>query len=229
MNDAARKLGRAYLLGFAFAKGLTCRLAQDGDDDESEDVKFRTLDNGAVIAIKDDEIVGGAGSSVGTDKLPTFEFFASAEERKGQSFTKTVRQYAEQHLKPVVEALRYPKGMPPDCERIAMGTKQIRELASHMNGDKAKVLPYIADVYRRGTFRGERDEKHPNDFASVIYTTANVSIDGETYRVELVSKKRSIPLKSEGTPYLQYGISKADTVEDGKPRSCYEFLEVRLS
>lgn len=148
--------------------------------------------------------------------------------KKGEGFTKRVRQYVETYVRDKVEALRHPKGMPDDCERIVMGPKQIRELAAHMNSDKAKALPYIAEVYRKGTFRGDQDAKHPRDFASVIYTTAEVPINGKTYRVELVSKQRTKAIEAEGSPYIQYGISKADIVGDANP-GFYELLEIRVT
>ena len=98
--DEARKLGRVFRLGLAFGKGksMSRSLAQDSEKGNDEDVKFRTLKNGNVVAIKDGKIVGGAGAKVGPDNLPTLEFFASAEERKGQSYSKTVTQYARTHL-----------------------------------------------------------------------------------------------------------------------------------
>ena len=40
-----------------------------------DDIKFRKTDNNQTIAIKNGEIVGGAGTSVGPDKLPSFEVF----------------------------------------------------------------------------------------------------------------------------------------------------------
>lgn len=220
---AAFRIGLAFVRGYFYAGR---NLVMDAKDTDSG-IKFRTTGSGQVIAIRDREIIGGAGASVGADKLPTFEFFASADERKGQGFTKTVRQYVEQHLRSVVEALRYPKGMPSDCERIVMGATQIRELASHMNSDKAKVLPYVAEVYRKGTFRGTPDEKHPKDFSSVIYTTADVRIGQKTYRVELISKRRAKQGGVEETPYIQYGISRADVIGDAIPKICYELIGVR--
>lgn len=216
----AFRCGVAFAAGARFSVGL--RFVS-----EDEDLKYRTADNGNVIAIKDGEVVGGAGASVGPDKIPSFEFFSASEEQKGEGFTKRVRQYVETYVRDKVEALRHPKGMPDDCERIVMGPKQIRELAAHMNSDKAKALPYIAEVYRKGTFRNVPDEKHPRDFSGVIYTTAEVPINGETYRVELVSKKRIKTLDAEGSHYIQYGLSRADVVEDASP--FYELLEVRVS
>lgn len=206
--ERAQKLGRAFRLGFAFGKGqsFTSRLAHDDNDGNKDKVEFRTLENGQVIAIRDGKVVGGAGPCVGPDKLPTFEFFASADRREGQSFTKTVNHYVTRFLRPVVEGLRYPKGMPSDCERIVMSGKHVRELSSHMNADKTKVLPYVADVYRRGTFREAADAEHA-DIEKVVYTTATVKIGDEVFVVELTSKKKK---PSIGGGYIQYGIGKAD-------------------
>lgn len=196
-SDLERK---AFQLGYSFRLGLMYgrQLALD------EELKFRTLENGTTIAIKDDEVVGGAGSAVGPDKLPTFEWFMRG--RTGEGRASMVRSYAAIHLKSIIESLRYPKGMPPDCERIHMGPKQIRELAGHMNHDKEKVLPYIADAYRKGKYRQARDTKH-DDIESVIYTTADIDVGSETYEVELISKKRKL---ATGGGYIQYGIGKAD-------------------
>lgn len=197
-------LGMAFKAGCAFAMGRRYaeRLAQDSD----ENVKFRTTDNGNIIAIKDGEVVGGSGASVGPDKLPTFAFFASAEERKEQSFTKTVTQYARENLKPVIEALRFPKGMPADCERILMGKRSVEELAAHMNDNKARILPFIPYVYRNGTFTEGADTKHA-DVEKVIYTTADVKVGEETFRVTVQTKKKKPAL---GGSYVQYGVAKAD-------------------
>jgi hypothetical protein len=119
----AFRCGVAFVAGARFSVGL--RFVS-----EDEDLKYRTADNGNVIAIKDGEVVGGAGASVGPDKIPSFEFFSASEEQKGEGFTKRVRQYVETYVRDKVEAQRHPKGMSDDCERIVMGPKQIRELTS---------------------------------------------------------------------------------------------------
>ena len=71
-------MGRAFRAGFRYARGI----ALDADE---EDVTFRTAKNGSVIAIKDGDVVGGAGTSVGADKLPTFSSFCSTEAAAGKS------------------------------------------------------------------------------------------------------------------------------------------------
>ena len=81
----AFRCGVAFAAGARFSVGL--RFVS-----EDEDLKYRTADNGNVIAIKDGEVVGGAGASVGPDKIPSFEFFSASEEQKGEGFTKRVRQ-----------------------------------------------------------------------------------------------------------------------------------------
>ena len=216
---------RAYVLGLAFATGRKAgKLKRRGIAvDADEKVQFRTVDHGKVIAIKNGEVVGGAGTAVGRDQLPTFSSYMST--RSGLGFTAGVRNYAEQHLKPVVEALRFPKGMPSDCERIVMGKKQIRELAAHMNADKAEVLPYVAEVYRRGSCRTASDYKHAESFDEVVYTVATIDIGAKRFKVELVSKKR----KGDGANcYIQYGISKADKAEDAKGHSVYQLERIVL-
>lgn len=62
----AFRCGVAFVAGARFSVGL--RFVS-----EDEDLKYRTADNGNVIAIKDGEVVGGAGASVGPDKIPSFE------------------------------------------------------------------------------------------------------------------------------------------------------------
>lgn len=103
-----------------------------------------------------------------------------------------------------------------------MGNAQVRELASHMNADKTECLPYLAQVYRTGTFRVVKDEKHSDAFESVVYTTATVKVNDREYKVEVVSKKR----RTEKPSYIQYGISKADKAEDARTRSVYEITGV---
>ena len=215
----AYAMGRAFRTGFRYARGI----ALDADE---EDVTFRTAKNGSVIAIKEGDVVGGAGTSVGPDKLPTFSSFCSTEAAAGKKFTAQVRMYAQQYLKPVIESLRYPGGMPVDCERIVMGSAQIRELASHMNSNKADVLPYLAEIYRKGTFRYEADQKKPKEFSMVVYTTSVIEVNGRKVKVELITKKRA---KNQlGGEYIQYGISKADVVEDSVGEEVYEFVLAKI-
>ena len=73
----AFRCGVAFAAGARFSVGL--RFVS-----EDEDLKYRTADNGNVIAIKDGEVVGGAGASVGPDKIPSFEFFSASEEQKAK-------------------------------------------------------------------------------------------------------------------------------------------------
>ena len=82
----AYAMGRAFRTGFRYARGI----ALDADE---EDVTFRTAKNGSVIAIKEGDVVGGAGTSVGPDKLPTFSSFAFDDKFKGKSFSYKVRCY----------------------------------------------------------------------------------------------------------------------------------------
>lgn len=218
----AYAMGRAFRTGFRYARGI----ALDADE---EDVTFRTAKNGSIIAIKEGDVVGVAGTSVGPDKLPTFSSFASDDKFKGKSFSYKVRCYAKEHLKPVIESLRYPVGMPPDCERITMGNKQIGELASHMNADKAAILPFLAQVYREGKYRTGKDWKHPDAFDDVVYTTGIVKIGGRRYEVEVVSKRRIGQTKGR-SEYVQYGISKADLISQDSLRdsAIYELLNVQV-
>lgn len=226
MND----LKTAFAIGRAFGEGFLygCRLALASDAEE-DDVTFRTAKNGSIIAIKDGEVAGGAGTSVGPDKLPAFSSFASDDKFKGKSFSYKVRCYAKEHLRPVIESLRYPGGMPLDCERITMSNKQIGELVSHMDTDKAAILPFLAQVYREGKYRTGKDWKHPDAFDNVVYTTGIVKIGGRRYEVEVLSKRR-IGQTSGRPEYVQYGISKADSVSQDslKDSAIYELLDVNV-
>ena len=250
MTVDPKKLGMAFRAGMAFSFGrgfASGQIAVDsniskkiqrwitiknthvpiGENGEPlTKVGKKILDDGQQ---KENESKNSNSRLVGPDKLPTFEDFINSEKQKskGNSFTANVRDYAEIHLKPIVEALRYPKGMPPDCEQIIMGPKQIRELASHMNPDKVTVLPYVIDAYRNGEFKIKSDEKHP-EVKSVVYTTKNISVSGDVYFVELISK--ALRDKTFNGKYLQYGISKADKVgEDQKMRqTTYQFLGINI-
>ena len=225
-TEQAFESGKAFALGRAFAAGILFarQMAQDADKDE--DVKYRTTDNGQVIAIKDGDVVGGAGSSVGPDNLPTLEFFASSEERKGQSFTKTVTQYARQYVKPLVESLRSVKGMPTDCERIAVTGRSINDLASKMNSSKAAVLPMIGDVYRNGTYTVAPETKNKDSFEANVYTKGTAKVGGKKYEVTVITKKRRA--NQDGDRYLQYGIGKADIVEDSARSVEYELVGLEI-
>lgn len=228
--DEAGKLGRAFRLGLAFGKGksMSGSVAQDSEKGDDEDVKFRTLKNGNVVAIKDGKIVGGAGSKVGPDNIPSLEFFASAEERKEQSYSKTVTQYARTHLKPLIESLRYPGGMPPDCERIEVNGRSIDEIAAKMNSNKAAALPYIAEVYRKGTYTVEKEKKKPNAYALNIFTEATIKVNGRDLKVTVITKQRQP--KQQGERYLQYGIGKADEVANDavNESTIYEFSDLEI-
>ena len=76
----AFRCGVAFAAGARFSVGL--RFVS-----EDEDLKY-----GNVIAIKDGEVVGGAGASVGPDKIPSFEFFSASEEQKGEGFTERTEE-----------------------------------------------------------------------------------------------------------------------------------------
>lgn len=163
---------------------------------------------------------------VGPDNLPEFKSFCK-NLGDDVSYTRRVKEYVKTHLKPVVESIRYPGGMPPNCKKIAMGAKQMGELASHMNDDKAIVLPFVPHVYREGEYRTADDEKHPL-VKTVVYTTAVVTVDGVKYFVELVSKE--FRDKSRAGEYIQYGISKADKIAEDENNMgiIYELVNVKV-
>ena len=143
---------------------------------------------------------------VGPDNIPEFKAFALTIEGN-KSFSAITKLFVKKYLKPIVESISHPKGLPEDCEAIVMGPRQISELASHMNEDKAKVLPYLPQIYREGQYRSVTDEKH-REVKRVIYTTMTVEVNGSKYFVELISKQ--LLDKTRSGEYLQYGISKAD-------------------
>ena len=164
---------------------------------------------------------------VGPDNIPEFRAFTLTVEGN-KSFSAMARLFAKKYLKPIVESLRYPKGMPENCERIVMGSKQIGELANHLNPDKALILPFIPEIYRKGNYRCVPDEKHV-DVKQVVYTTHIIEVAGSKYFVELVSKE--LKDKSRNGEFLQYGISKADRLSnDAKLKGVlYALCEIRLS
>ena len=167
----------------------------------SEDIKFRKTDNNQTIAIKEGEVVGGAGTSVGPDKLPSF----SSYEGNFSSFSKKAKSYVETNLVPVITKLRFPKGMPSDCEKILMTRTSIAELVSKLNNDKILALPFIAQVYREGKYREAADTKHP-DIDAIVYTTATIKVSKDKELLVQVQTKRRRGSKE----YFHYGIAKAD-------------------
>lgn len=210
-------------MGLAFALGLNfAKVATAADSSDSDKVKFRTLKDGLVVAIKEGKIVGGAGASLGKDNIPSFSFYRSGEGAQYKDEAKAILHYLDEHIKPVVESIKNPRGMPSGCERIKMGKKQQNELLTHLSKEKMLVLPYIAEGYRNGSYTTVPDYKHPKQFSRVIYTTGEVTVGDRVFEVTLVSKQRIF----DGG-YIQYGITRADekrkkTAEDVSPRFvCY--------
>lgn len=170
----------------------------------SEEIKFRKTENNQTIAIKEGKVVGGAGTSVGPDNLPSF----SSYEGNFPSFSKKAKSYIETNLVPVITNLRFPKGMPSDCEKILMTRTSIAELVSKLNNDKVLALPFLAQVYREGKYREAKDTKHP-DIDAIVYTTAKIKVsENKELLVEVQTKRRK-----GNKEYFHYGIAKADPIE----------------
>lgn len=240
MSLEPKQLGKAFALGYAFYKGVNIRSSVANDGIIGKILKWITVKGAHIPIGKGGKPLNETGKkalskqsssrslkTVGPDKLPSFKDFASTSERKNNSTSKNVKKYAIVHLKPIIESLRYPKGMPNDCNKILMSKKMAGELANHINDDKLKALPYIADVYRNGKYRIAPEEKNPFAYSNVIYTSKTIKVDGENFNVELVSKK--LVNKREDANYVQYGISKVDKVsEDSKTGSAYALIGVRI-
>lgn len=140
----------------------------------SEDIKFRKTDNNQTIAIKEGEVVGGAGTSVGPDKLPSFSSFLETNpELKGQSYTKRVTQYLTNYFKG--KEIVKPNGL-PKANKVIFTRVGIRKTAGGMNDNKEKALPYLLDIYRTGQYLGSApDEKNHHGVRQFHYTQKTIT------------------------------------------------------
>lgn len=183
-SDLERK---AFQLGYSFRLGLMYgrQLALD------EELKFRTLENGSTIAIKDGEVAGGAGSAVGPDKLPTFEWFMRGHpELEGVSFTKGATKYVRalvaQRGSPVVKCNGSIDGVPIVA---TFTSRSMEEIVSKLSARGRDALPFMFDVMETGNFLGfidaPKESHHRKRIAKFAYFTKNVQIRGETVRVQV--------------------------------------------
>ena len=176
----------------------------------SEDIKFRKTDNNQTIAIKEGEIVGGAGTSVGPDKLPTFS--AYKERYQGKSASKVATLYMKEYYCNGIKAIENPRGL-PDAKKIVFTTNGAKETGRAITDNKMLVLPYIGDVYRTGQYIGS--SKDGDGHSAVLkfhYTSKTVEIQGKKYKVTLCAKEMS---KDAGNdPFRHYLIDKADITHD---------------
>lgn len=175
----------------------------------SEDIKFRKTDNNQTIAIKEGEVVGGAGTSVGPDKLPSFSSFLETNpELKGQSYTKRVTQYLTNYFKG--KEIVKPNGL-PKANKVIFTRVGIRKTAGGMNDNKEKALPYLLDIYRTGQYLGSApDEKNHHGVRQFHYTQKTINVGKERLKVTLCSKEM------DTTDFQHYLIDKADKANDSR-------------
>ena len=75
-----------------------------------------------------------------------------------------------------------------------------------------KALPFIADIYRTGTYDGYSPDKkgtHP-DVKFFHYTKKDIVILGEKYTVTLCAKEKNFKGKDGEYEFSHYLIDKAD-------------------
>ena len=198
MNKAkAFIFGYVYALGYVY--GLKLKITND------EEIEFRKTKDNQTIAIKNHKVVGGAGSSVGPDKLPTFEYFSKSDKVKNLSLTKRVVRYLkESYTTPIIK----PKGL-TGCDKLIFSTNGIKETASHINEDKLKVLPYLGYIYRTGHEIGKAKDYHnPSNQVIIHYTQKTLKIDNDFYRVTLISKQAG-----KVAEFSHYAIDEADAIK----------------
>lgn len=175
----------------------------------SENIKFRKTDNNQTIAIKEGKVVGGAGTSVGPDKLPSFSSFLETNpELKGQSYTKRVTQYLTNYFKG--KEIVKPNGL-PKANKVIFTRVGIRKTAGGMNDNKEKALPYLLDIYRTGQYLGSApDEKNHHGVRQFHYTQKTINVGKERLKVTLCSKEM------DTTDFQHYLIDKADKANDSR-------------
>ena len=218
---------KAYLAGLAFYLGVW--YGQHKSNLTQDALIFRTLKNGVKIAIKDSEVVGGAGYAVGPDKLPTFDNYANQERFKDASPRKIATKYMQEHYQNGIKEVKLHTKLKfngVEVSKVVFTGNSCRETSAKINQDKLKILPYIADIYRTGTFSAAQTdvkaEKHKDDKRSYVYTSKIIKIDGKTYNVLLVS--RLIPRQD----LQHYAIGKADLAKDTLQYSYLELKDIKV-
>ncbi len=193
--------GYFFYLGYLYAKYQN--LALDGD----QDVKFRKTENNQTICIKNNEVVGGAGSSVGPDNLPSFSYFVGSDPKlKGISYTKQVTAYLKAHY--AGKSIKNPAGL-KGCKELRFSNAGFKETASHMNTDKEKILPFLAYIYRTGTELAPSNDYHDaKSTATIHYTRKILKIDKRFYEVTVISKQAGKGVAE----FSHYAIGKADEI-----------------
>lgn len=219
---------RAFCLGYAFGLGTLYGRRQLARDEEPGKIKFRTIKNGNTIAIKDGDVVGGAGSSVGPDKLPTFEWFMRGHpELDGASFTKTVTKYVRELVarrgSPVVKCNGSIDGVPVVA---TFTTKSIAEIASKLSDSGRDVLPFMFDVMETGGLLGIVDapkESHRRKrIAKFAYFSKYEMVRGKRVRVQVdvAIMERDIP------PAKPYVVGIKEKAPDGSDALVHQPLGV---
>lgn len=181
----------------------------------SEDIKFRKTVNNQIIAIKDGKVVGGAGTSVGPDKLPTFGVFKKQHE--GLSPAKIATKYVQEYFCRGIKGIDKPAGL-PCADRIIFTSNGAKETGRAITDNKMLVLPYVADIYRTGAYVGSSSktkDKH-TDVERFHYTRKEINVSGKKLVVTVCSKE----MKERVGPYRfrHYLIDKSDA-KDSKENS----------
>lgn len=177
----------------------------------SEDIKFRKTDNNQTIAIKEGEVVGGAGTSVGPDKLPTFDVFKKQHE--GLSPAKIATKYVQEYFCRGIKGIDKPAGL-PCADRIIFTSNGAKETGRAITDNKMLVLPYVADIYRTGAYVGSSSktkDKH-TDVERFHYTRKEINVSGKKLVVTVCSKE----MKERVGPYRfrHYLIDKDDPTKN---------------
>ena len=199
--ELARKCGQSFVLGMAFMQGYLYARRGMAQDDDDRDIKFRKTDNNQTIAIKDGKVVGGAGTAVGPDKLPSFAAYREAQ--GAVSMSKALRSYFKECYGGSITGAENLKGL-NGCTKLTFGHKGIGEMASNLTPLKIKAIPYIGYAYRTGEEINAVSSDHAPD-VKFHYTAKLLKIEGHFYIIKLLSKQQG-----DSAEFSYYGMDKAD-------------------
>lgn len=227
----------AFQMGIAFADGMRYAQSQ-GLLTEDKKNGWITV-NGAHVFVRNGRPTGVMAQKIAPDKenvptvrkskLPSLNNWLKRHgPGEGDGRYGSLRAYVNEVVAPAIEKLRYPGGMPEDCERFHLSRRTNRSIVSHsLNKDKIKILPSLPRVLDEGTFRVTDDTKH-SDIEKIVYTTAIVRSGGKKFRVVVTSKKRRAVQKGS-SPYFVYEIGKADPVGDSAGNTApYEIVNCTI-
>lgn len=203
-------MASAYDLGFAFARGFIAGLIRRGlqtDDIPDNLVIFRKAKNGKTIAInKNTGEVSGVCENLDEvePSRPTFnDYLASKPELQGLPPYKQARAYLFDHYQNM--KIKNPQGL-KGCTELEFSGAGLRKTARDLNPDKLKVLPYLDYIYQTGYETNNKDNYKKSDSNLTFhYTEKNLKIDGEIYRVTMVSKQ-----VGNRAQFTHYDLNKAD-------------------